>query len=197
MNYRQKVLKAVYPALMWYNKLTGKKTDIMETSEGVITLRSLHALTVHLNGGEEVNLGSFRGKKILIVNTASNCGYTGQYADLQQLYEKFQQCLVVIGFPANDFKEQEKGNDSEIAAFCKKNYGVTFPLTTKVDVKGNNMTPVYQYLTSKSVNGKLDAEIKWNFNKFLINENGEVEAFYGSKITPESPEIADWAKRKK
>ena len=106
MTNKQKVLKAVYPALMWYNKLTGKKSSVMENSEGVVTLRSLHNLSIRLNDETEMNLGAFKGKKILIVNTASNCGYTNQYEGLQQLYEQFKDYLTVIAFPANDFKEQ-------------------------------------------------------------------------------------------
>ena len=197
MRYRQKVMKAVYPALMWYNKLTGKKTDIMENSEGVITLRSLHALTVHLNSGEEVNLGTFRGKKILIVNTASNCGYTGQYAELQKLYEKYADCLTVIGFPANDFKEQERGSDAEIAEFCKINYGVTFPLATKSSVvKGKQQNEIFKWLSTEDLNGWNDQEPTWNFFKYLVDEEGKLIKYFDTAISPMSSEVVTAIKLK-
>jgi glutathione peroxidase len=190
MSYRQKVMKAVYPALMWYNKFKGKKTGTMENSEGVISLRSLHALTVRLNSGDEINLGSFSGKKILIVNTASNCGYTGQYAELQKLYEKFRDCLVVIGFPANDFKEQERGTDEEIAEFCQKNYGVTFPLAAKSSVvKGKQQNEIFKWLSVEDLNGWNDQEPTWNFFKYLVDEDGKLIKYFDTAISPMSNEV--------
>lgn len=190
MTYRQKVMKAVYPALMWYNKVTGKKTSIMENSEGVIELRSLHDLTVHLNNGSEMTLGSLKGKKILVVNTASNCGYTGQYADLQQLYKNYSDQLVVIGFPANDFKEQEKGSDAEIAVFCQKNYGVTFPLALKSSVvKGSQQNEVFKWLSHASLNGWNDQEPTWNFFKYLVDENGKLIKYFDTGVSPLSEEV--------
>ncbi len=136
-----------------------------------------------------IDFKSFKGKKILIVNTASKCGYTAQYEELQALYEKYKDKLVVIGFPANNFGGQEPGSNAEIKEFCSSKFSVTFPMTTKVSVKGNDMHPIYQWLTSKEKNGVLDADIKWNFNKFLLNEKGELIAYFPSKVKPMSEEI--------
>lgn len=141
-----------------------------------------------LTGGV-IDFSQFRGKKILIVNTASKCGYTPQYAQLEALYEKYKDVLVIVGFPANNFGAQEPGSNKEISEFCTKNYGVTFPMAAKVSVKGDNMAPIYRWLTQKSENGVMDADIKWNFTKFLINEKGELEAVFESKVAPLSDEI--------
>jgi glutathione peroxidase len=147
-----------------------------------------------LEGGT-IDFSSFKGKKILIVNTASMCGYTPQYEGLEALYKKYQDKLVVVGFPSDNFGGQEYANDKDIKDFCSKNYGVTFPLTTRVDVTGEKMTPVYRYLTSQSENGVLDATIKWNFNKFLIDETGHVVAYYPSKVKPDDPLIINWIEK--
>jgi glutathione peroxidase len=144
-----------------------------------------------LDGGV-IDFSQFKGKKILIVNTASKCGFTPQYAALEKLYEQHKDKLVIVGFPSADFADQEFHNDSDIHSFCQKNYGVTFPLTTRVDVKGDNVTPVYKYLCNKSENGVLDATISWNFNKFLIDENGKLVAHFDSKVTPDSEELAKY-----
>ena len=141
-----------------------------------------------LEGGT-INFASFKGKKILIVNTASKCGYTPQYTELEELYEKYKDKLVVIGFPANNFGGQEPGTNAEIKEFCTGTYHVTFPMAAKVSVKGDDMAPLYQWLTSKEKNGVLDAEIKWNFGKFLLNEKGELVAYFPSKVKPMSEEI--------
>ncbi len=141
-----------------------------------------------LTGGV-IDFSQFRGKKILIVNTASKCGYTPQYAQLEELYEKYKDVLVIVGFPANNFGAQEPGSNKEISEFCTKNYGVTFPMAAKVSVKGDDIAPIYRWLTRKSENGVMDADIKWNFTKFLINEKGELEAVFESKVTPLSDEI--------
>ena len=130
-----------------------------------------------------------KGKKILIVNTASKCGYTKQYTDLQALYEQHKDKLVVIGFPANNFGGQEPGSAVEIQEFCQKNFGVTFPMAAKVSVKGKDMAPIFKWLTSKDQNGVLDAEIGWNFNKFLIDENGNLLAHFPSNVKPLSDDI--------
>ena len=139
--------------------------------------------------GDMIDFASFKGKKILVVNTASACGYTPQYKELEELYEKFKTKLVIVGFPANNFGAQEPGTNQEIKSFCQKNYGVTFPMAAKVSVKGDDIAPIYQWLTSKEKNGVLDAEIKWNFNKFLLDENGHLIAKFDSKVTPLSTEI--------
>ena len=190
MTYRQKVLKAVYPALMWYNKITGKKSKVMENTEGITTLRSLHELSVHLNGGGELKLGSLKGKKILIVNTASDCGYTNQYDDLQKLYETNKGKLTVIAFPANDFKEQEKGTDNEIAAFCKANYGVTFPLAKKSSViKGKYQNEIFKWLSDEKLNGWNDQEPTWNFCKYLVDEDGKLIKYFDTAVSPLDDEV--------
>src|SRR5580693_2112806 len=140
--------------------------------------------------GNTIDLSTYKGKKILIVNTASKCGFTPQYADLEKLYEKYKDKLVIVGFPANDFGEQEPGTNSEIKEFCKKNYGVSFPMAAKVDVIGSNTTPLFKYLTEEAIKlGTPAPVIKWNFTKFLIDENGKLIGVYNSKVTPMSDEI--------
>lgn len=141
-----------------------------------------------LEGGT-IDFAAFKGKKILVVNTASECGYTPQYEGLQKLYEAYKDKLVIIGFPANNFGAQEPGTNTEIQAFCKRNYGVTFPMAAKVSVTGNDAAPLFQWLTNKSQNGVMDAEIKWNFGKFLLDENGKLLNYFGSKVEPMSTEI--------
>jgi glutathione peroxidase len=142
--------------------------------------------------GKPMDLSSYKGKKILIVNTASACGYTPQYADLEALYEKYQDKLVIIGFPANNFGEQEKGTNSEIASFCKKNYGVTFPMSEKVSVKGDDIHPLFKYLTEESAKMGDPDPIKWNFTKFLVDEKGKLVAVFPSKVKPMSEEITKY-----
>ncbi|WP_224069386.1 glutathione peroxidase [Arachidicoccus terrestris] len=142
--------------------------------------------------GGTIDFSKYKGKYILIVNTASKCGYTPQYKGLEQLYKDYGDKLVVVGFPSDNFHDQEFHDNKDIKAFCEKNYGVTFPLTTRVDVKGNDITPVFDYLTHKSENGQLDAVISWNFNKFLIDPQGKLLAHFDSKVTPESPEITHY-----
>jgi glutathione peroxidase len=141
-----------------------------------------------LDGGT-IDFAKYKGKKILIVNTASKCGNTPQYEDLEKLYQQYKSKLVVIGFPANNFGGQEPGTNAEIKEFCSSTYKVTFPMAAKISVKGDDMHPLYQWLTSKDKNGVLDAEVKWNFNKFLLNEKGELIAYFPSKVLAFSDEI--------
>lgn len=143
-----------------------------------------------LDGKQTLNLAAYKGKKVLCVNTASECGYTKQYEGLQKIAEQYKDRLVVIGFPCNQFGGQEPGSTEEIDKFCKKNYGVTFPLTEKIDVKGDKQHEVYQWLCQKNNNGFGDYEVKWNFNKFLIDENGNLIGYYPSSVKPESEELA-------
>lgn len=152
-------------------------------------LPNIYNFKVESLEGGTINFASFKGKKILIVNTASKCGYTPQYEELEALYEKYKDKLVVIGFPANNFGGQEPGTNAEIKEFCTGTYHVTFPMAAKISVKGDDMHPLYQWLTSKEKNGVLDAEIKWNFNKFLLNEKGELVAYFPSKVKPMSEKI--------
>jgi glutathione peroxidase len=150
---------------------------------------SIHSFTVPALDGSTINFASFKGKKILIVNTASECGFTKQYEGLQQLYNQYKEKLVIVGFPANNFGGQEPGSNTEIQSFCKKNYGVTFPMAAKISVKGDDIAAIYKWLCTKSENGVLDATIKWNFNKFLLDENGIILNYFESSVAPLSQTI--------
>ena len=156
--------------------------------------QSIHSFKVKGLDGKQIDFASFKGKKILVVNTASKCGYTPQYESLEKVYEQYKNKLVIIGFPCNQFGGQEPGSNEEIADFCKKNYGVTFPLADKIDVKGATMAPIYQWLTQKSKNGVVDANISWNFNKFLLDENGKMLAYFPSNVKPDSDTILSYLK---
>lgn len=144
--------------------------------------------------GEKMEMSQFKGKYVLIVNVASKCGYTPQYKPLQELYSKHQDKLVVVGFPSNQFMRQEPGSEEEIVEFCEKNYGVTFPMTSKIDVKGSDQHPVYAWLTDKALNGVDDAKVGWNFNKFLISPEGKWMAHFGSGTDPLSDDIVSLIK---
>ena len=139
--------------------------------------------------GKEINLNAFKGKKILFVNVASKCGYTPQYEGLQKLYAQNKENLVIIGLPCNQFMNQEPGTNEEIQTFCKKNYGVTFPITQKIYVKGDKIHPLYNWLTRKELNGVEDSKVKWNFQKYLIDEEGALIQVFGSKVKPLGEEI--------
>jgi len=141
--------------------------------------------------GKEINLEDYKGKKMLLVNVASKCGYTSQYEGLQTLYEQNIENLVIIGLPCNQFMHQEPGTNKEIKAFCTKNYGVTFPITEKVNVKGDKIHPLYSWLTRKELNGVEESKVKWNFQKYLIDEEGKLVQVFGSKVEPLSQEIID------
>jgi glutathione peroxidase len=140
--------------------------------------------------GQNFDLSKYKGKKVLIVNTASKCGYTPQYKDLQKLADLYKDKVVVIGFPANNFASQEPGANADIKTFCEKNYGVTFPLSEKVSVKGDDIAPIFKYLT-EAPNPDFTGEIKWNFEKFLIDENGKLIHRYRSQTTPLDPAITN------
>jgi glutathione peroxidase len=143
--------------------------------------------------GKPIELANFKGKKILIVNTASKCGYTPQYADLEALYTKYKDKLVVIGFPANNFGQQEPGTAQEITEFCTKNFGVTFPMAEKSDVVGDNINPLFKYLTDEAHKlGVADPVVKWNFTKFLVDENGKLIAVFPSKVKPTDDQITKY-----
>lgn len=152
---------------------------------------TIYTFKVHNIDGKTLDLKKYKGKKILIVNTASKCGYTKQYAELQKLADAYKGKLVVIGFPANNFGGQEPGENLNIKEFCQKNFGVTFPLAEKSSVKGDDINPLFKYLTTAN-NPDFTGEIKWNFEKFLINENGELIHRFRSAVTPMSPEITKY-----
>jgi glutathione peroxidase len=145
--------------------------------------------------GKTFDFASLKGKKIMIVNTASKCGLTPQYKELEALYKEYSsKGLVIVGFPANNFASQEPGTNEEIATFCQMNYGVTFPMMDKVSVKGDDMAAVYQFLTQKSKNGLEDSDVSWNFQKYLLNEQGELEKVISPRTSPKDPEVLNWVK---
>lgn len=151
--------------------------------------KSLYDFTVNSLDGKPVALSGFKGKKVVILNVASKCGFTPQYADWEKFYKEHGDKVVVLGFPANNFGSQEPGSSDEIATFCQKNYGVTFPMFEKVDVVGDGQSPLYKWLTTKSMNGWNDKVPTWNFCKYVINEKGELTHFFASKVKPEDDEF--------
>ncbi len=151
--------------------------------------QSIYDFKVTALDGSKIDFAAYKGKKILIVNTASECGYTPQYEALEKLYEAHKDKLMIVGFPANDFGKQEPGTNDEISAFCKKNYGVTFPMAAKITVKGDDMAPIYRWLTEKEHNHYADSKVKWNFQKYLINEEGALVAVFPSAVKPDSEEV--------
>lgn len=155
--------------------------------------QTIHDFVVNDIKGNSFDLSSLKGKKVMIVNTASKCGLTPQYKELQALYEKYKvKGFVIVGFPANDFMKQEPGSNEEIATFCEKNYGVTFPMMEKIVVKGKGIHPLYTYLTTKSQNGHSDNDVAWNFQKYLINADGKLEKVIHPKTAPNDQKIIDW-----
>lgn len=171
------------------------KIKSMESSSAALAATSFHTLNVQgIDGKTNLKMSDFKGKYVLCVNVASECGYTKQYGALQQLADTYKDKLVVIGFPCNQFMGQEPGSAEEIQTFCKKNYGVTFPLTEKIEVKGDGIHAVYRWLTQKQLNGKEDVNIKWNFNKILVDPNGNWVKYYSSGVDPLSKEITDLLK---
>jgi glutathione peroxidase len=160
-------------------------------------MKTLYDFKVKTLEGKEYDLSALKGKKVMIVNTASECGYTPQYADLEKLYKEYgSKDFVIVAFPANDFGAQEPGSNEQIREFCSKNYGVTFPIMEKITVKGNDAHPLYQWLTKKEENGVMDSEVRWNFQKYLINEKGEVVESLGSKVNPMDEKITNWITKK-
>ena len=154
---------------------------------------SIHEFKVESISGESYDFSNLKGKKIMIVNTASKCGLTPQYEQLEALYQKYKNDnFVIVGFPSNDFMGQEPGSNEDIVAFCKKNYGVTFPLMSKVKVKGKGMCDVYSFLTNKSKNGLEDNKVQWNFQKYLLDENGYLVKVISPRITPDDSQISAW-----
>lgn len=167
------------------------KTLILATILSVmLTGTSFYDFKVAGLDGKEIDFAKFKGKKVLVVNTASKCGYTPQYADLQKLHEKYKDKLVIIGFPANNFGEQEPGSNDDIGEFCKKNYGVSFQMAEKVSVTGDNAHDLFKYLTAEAKKmGSPEPVVKWNFTKFLIDEKGKLVKVFPSKVNPMSEEI--------
>ena len=189
MTGRQKVSKAVYPLLIWWANLKGLGTKKLY-GENVVPVVSFYSLKDTLIDGRVYDFEQLKGKKVMLVNTASDCGYTSQYDALQKLSEEYKDKLVVIGFPANDFKEEEKGTDAEIAAFCKLNFRVTFPLMKKSSVKrGSDQNKVFQWLCNPEKNGWSSQVPSWNFCKYIVDEQGRLTNFFASTIEPFDKEI--------
>lgn len=181
------------------NSTESNKTIVAEqtTSNPKTSSMSFYDFTVKDIDGKEFDFAALKGKRVLIVNTASECGYTPQYKQLQELYENYGgDDFTIIGFPANNFGGQEPGTDKEIASFCQKNYGVTFPMMSKISVKGNDEHPLYQWLTSKEMNGVGNGSVKWNFHKFLIDENGNWVKELSSGVSPLDDSVTAFAQGK-
>jgi len=190
MTVRQTVLRTVYPLLMFFSRSLGNRSKVLVNQKNIQPLQPFYNLSIRLNNGTTLSFDSLKGRKLLLVNTASDCGYTNQYSDLQKLHEQYHDVLTVIGFPANDFKEQEKGSDDDIRNFCAINYGVTFPVALKGSVtRSNNQQNVFQWLTDKTKNGWNNHPPSWNFSKYLVNEDGVLMNYFGPAVSPLSKEV--------
>ena len=189
MSYRQSVLKTLYPAIMWTSKSSGKKQIQINKNNSAPTV-SFYTLTTKDISGNDFNFSTLKGKKVLIVNTASDCGFTAQYEALEKLSQQFGDKLVILGFPSNDFKEQETKDNVDIVNFCKKNYGVNFPLMEKsIVIKKNHQNEVHKWLSDMSINGWCHQEPAWNFCKYLVNEEGVLTHYFPMTVDPLSSEI--------
>lgn len=179
------------------NQAQKKQTTTPTTTTTPMAKETIYQFKVEDLSGDSFDFSTLKGKKILVVNTASECGLTPQYEQLQAIYEKYKdKNFVIVGFPANNFGAQEPGSNQQIATFCQKNYGVTFPMMAKISVKGSDMHPVYQFLTQKAKNGLEDSEVQWNFQKYLINEKGELAKVISPRTLPTDAEIVNWIEGK-
>lgn len=190
----KKIFLLLLSLIAFFNSCAQKKSEISKTKTKELMGKTIYDFRVEGLDGKEINFADFKGKKILIVNTASECGFTPQYADLEKVYEEHKDKLVVVGFPANNFGGQEPGSNAEIGAFCQKNYGVTFPMAAKVSVKGDDTAPIFKYLTEKELNGVKNTTILWNFTKFLIDENGKLIDSFVSTTKPTDDAITKYLK---
>jgi glutathione peroxidase len=190
-----------YPGSLFRNKLLIKEMKKHMAVSGLLLFlmgalaaqTSFYDFTVKDITGEDYPLSSLKGKKVLIVNTASKCGFTPQYDGLQELYEKYGgENFMIIGFPANNFAKQEPGTNEEIASFCRINYGVTFPMMSKISVKGDDQHPLYTWLTSKSDNGVEDSKVSWNFQKYMIDEEGQLVGHFAPTVKPKNKKLVRW-----
>jgi len=190
MTTRQIINKGIYPILMLFGKMKSKKETTLFNKNDKKPLIPFYDLKATLNNGNGFLFEHLKGKKVLIVNTASNCGYTSQYDDLQKLSELYAGKLIILGFPSNDFGEQEKGDDKEIATFCKINFGVSFPLMKKsIVLTKNGQNEVYQWLTNSDKNGWNEQAPVWNFCKYIINEDGILTHYFAQDVSPLTDEI--------
>lgn len=190
-------LLAVCCSILLYSCQNQAQTQSSYSNKTSVTMekQSIHQFKVTDLSGKEFDFASLKGKKVLVVNTASKCGLTPQYKDLESVYKEYKdKGLVIVGFPANNFASQEPGTNEEIAAFCEKNYGVTFPMMDKVSVKGDDMAAIYQFLTQKAKNGLQDSEVEWNFQKYLLNEKGELEKVIAPRTLVTDPEVLNLIK---
>lgn len=191
----KKIFLILLSFVAFFNSCAQKKSDVSKAKSKELMGKTIYDYKVAgLEEGKTINFADFKGKKILIVNTASECGFTPQYADLEKLSNEYKDKLVVIGFPANNFGGQEPGSNVEIGAFCQKNYGVTFPLAAKVSVKGDDTAPIFKYLTEKELNGVKNTSILWNFTKFLVDENGKLVDSFISTTKPTDEAITKYLK---
>ena len=192
MNKFLSLIPLLLVALFSLNKMQNANNESLK-----IKKMSIHEFKVENINGEEFDFSSLKGKKIMVVNTASKCGLTPQYEKLESLYQKYKNDnFTIIGFPSNDFMGQEPGSNEEIIAFCKKNYGVSFPMMSKVKVKGNDKCDIYSFLTSKSQNGLEDNKVQWNFQKYLLDENGFLVKVLSPRTLPDDPQISSWIEGK-
>ena len=185
MSTRQNMLKSVYPALTSITRFFGVNSRVVLPEEKNAPVVSLYDIPFETIAGEQSSLAAYKGKKIVLVNTASDCGYTGQYEELQTLYAQAKGEIMIVGFPANDFKAQEKGSNEQIASFCKKNYGVEFPIAAKASVvKGSNQHPVFAWLSDPAKNGWNKEAPAWNFSKYIIDEEGKLIGYFDPGVSP-------------
>ena len=191
----KKILILLLSAGALLQSCKNQKNDVSQTKTADQQMsKTIYDYKVESLDGQEINFADFKGKKILVVNTASECGFTPQYADLEKLSKEYQNNLVIVGFPANNFGGQEPGSNTEIGAFCEKNFGVTFPMAAKVSVKGDDTAPIFKFLTEKDLNGVKNTAILWNFTKFLIDENGHLIDTFISTTKPTSESITKYLK---
>ena len=196
MSGRQSMLKSFYPVLTKVTRFFGVNSRAINPENKTSSVTSVFERPFELNNGDTVSLQAWKGKKIIVVNTASDCGYTGQYEELQALYKNGKGEIMIIGFPANDFKKQEKGSNEEIAAFCKKNYGVEFPIAMKTSViKGKEQHPLFSWLSDPEKNGWNKEAPGWNFSKYVIDEQGNLSGYFDPGVSPLGKEISEALKK--
>lgn len=182
--FRQKMLRIFYPSILKMGR-KGKRGTVLMNQNKTLPVSAFYDLKITLTNGKTLSFKELKGKKVLLVNTASDCGYTGQYAELQSLHERSGQALQIIAFPANDFANQEKSDDKQIAQFCQLNYGVTFPIARKgVVLKNSDQQEVFRWLTDKNQNGWNEHAPDWNFSKYIVDENGILTHYFGPSISP-------------
>lgn len=191
MTLKQRLLKRLYPTIMKFSQ-KGEKGKVLLKPKAVQSIIQSGSLKIDLSNGDLLQLNELKGKKVLLVNTASDCGYTGQFEELQRIQNLYKESLVILGFPANDFLEQEKGEDSSILNFCQVNFGVTFPIAKKsVVIKKENQNLIFEWLSNPAKNGWNDQEPVWNFSKYLLSESGELLGYFGPAISPNDKLLLD------